>query len=424
MKSRVLLLSIIFAIVIPVGCSEDNPSKPVATNAGIQSELVDFQGCKTSKQRGIVPGVKPNQDCVEYSYDSEGTLRLVHINAGFNCCPGVIKADITIENDTIAIVEKESDPNCRCLCLFDISYRIENLPPSEYTITISELYLNQDDPPVEFSVDLSSRQSGRECFFRDHYPWQDSYSAGDPEGELIDYAGCKYDVTNISDLEVPGGLDCVQYLYSNTGILSLKHINAAFNCCPEEIITDISINNDTIRIAEDEKNGLCDCICLFDLQYELRNIEPGDYTIIFEEPYLCQGDRPLNFDIELPCLPNSCFCASRTCYPWETTYNEEDDLRRLSGMKEILDRLLKTSLSCNNQANCIALPYGAKPCGGPGKYVAASRTSENFPLLVPCLCIFNSFQDLVNRRYNYESDCSFVTKPEVECLEGHCKIVE
>ncbi len=423
MRFELLLLSAVIFLIIPAGCSEDNPSEPTGYSADPSGKLVDFQGCKTSKQAGSFPGVGSDQDCVRYSYDSEGNLRLDHINAGFNCCPGDITADISIRNDTIFIAEAESDPACRCLCLFDVSYLIENLSPGEYYIRITGLYLNEEDQPVEFSVDLESRPSGMECFHRDHYPWDTGYSYREPEGKLIDYSGCKGTVTGISDVEVPEGLDCVECFYSGSNVLSLKHLNAAFNCCPGEIISDIVVRNDSIIITEDETEGLCDCICLFDLEYEIINIPTGEYTVLIREPYLCEGDQPLSFSIQLPCLPNYCHCEFRTCYPWETNYSEEQDLKRLSRMERILEQLLASPV-CNSREDCIALPCGAKPCGGPGKYVAASRSSESFSILIPQLCIFNSFQDLVNHRYKYLSDCLFVTRPEVECRDGLCRIAD
>ncbi|MBD3178891.1 MAG: hypothetical protein GF417_04430 [Candidatus Latescibacteria bacterium] len=422
MKSKLLLLSLIFILIIPAGCSEKTPSEPGNYNSGPVAALVDYQGCKTEKKEGKYPEIASDRDCIEYSYDpDEQRLELIHINAGFNCCPGDISAHITISNDTITIAERESGQACKCLCLFDLSYQIENLPPSVYTIKVIQLYLQEGDQPLEFTVDLQARQSGKECLVRDHYPWDTGYYSEEPAGVMIDYSGCKSAITEISDVEVPGCLDCVLCLYTGN-TLTLKHLNAGFNCCPEELLADITVSNDTIRIVEIETEGLCDCNCLFDLEYEFSNIDPGEYTVIIEEPYRCPEDEPMVFELELPCLPNFCHCEKRSCYPWESSYSEDNDLQRMSEMEIAIYQML-TPPVCQSDGDCMALPYGDKPCGGPGKYVAASRSSEDFERLIPTLSVFNYFQDVVNRRYNYRSDCEYVERPAVECSGGFCRVV-
>ena len=135
--------------------------------------LLDYFGCKEFQKGTPMDGTPPDQDCIEYQYDGTGVLLLKHINAGFNCCPDDILADITIEDNIITIEEDESleSGGCPCLCLFDVYYRISNLPPGEYTIRINGLYLEEGDEILQFTVDLASSPSGIFCVYRDHYPW-------------------------------------------------------------------------------------------------------------------------------------------------------------------------------------------------------------------------------------------------------------
>ena len=44
-----------------------------------------------------------------------------HVNAVFNCCPGTIKSDLSVVGNTITIVETETDPQCKCICDYDLS---------------------------------------------------------------------------------------------------------------------------------------------------------------------------------------------------------------------------------------------------------------------------------------------------------------
>ncbi|MCK4943174.1 MAG: hypothetical protein KAS65_06345 [Candidatus Aminicenantes bacterium] len=138
--------------------------------------LVEYQGCK-EWTTGIETGtdVAKNQDCIEYAYDGQ-TLILKHVNAGFNCCPGEILADIDIVGNLITITENEQEAGCFCLCLFDLDFRIENLDPGEYTICIIEPYVQVGDEILEFTIQLTSGASGIFCLNRIYYPWGTSPS--------------------------------------------------------------------------------------------------------------------------------------------------------------------------------------------------------------------------------------------------------
>jgi len=136
--------------------------------------LLGYYGCKEFQKWSPTNDTPPDQDCIEYQYDGTSVLLLKHVNAGFNCCPDEILADITIEDNTVTIEEDESleiTGGCFCLCLFDVDYGISNLPSGEYTIRINGLYLEEGDEILEFTVDLASSPSGSFCVYRDHYPW-------------------------------------------------------------------------------------------------------------------------------------------------------------------------------------------------------------------------------------------------------------
>jgi hypothetical protein len=135
--------------------------------------LINYEGCKEFGKGGATDSIPPNQDCVAYQYDGAGVLLLRHVNAGFNCCPTEILAEVTIEDGIISIVEDESleGGGCFCLCLFDVDYSIDNLPSGEYTIRVYGMYLQEGDQILEFTVDLGSSPSGIHCVYRDHYPW-------------------------------------------------------------------------------------------------------------------------------------------------------------------------------------------------------------------------------------------------------------
>ncbi len=276
--------------------------------------LVDHTGCKTFQKSD---STSPNLDCVEYEYDGGSKLTLKHVNAGFNCCPGSIEADITIENSLITITESESYDSlgpCACLCLFDVDMEIINLPPGEYTIKVNELNLDEGDEILDFTISLSSSpSSGSHCVGRDHYPW------GYYQTAAVDFGECKTFQKVTPPDSMPPDQDCIEYQYDGQGFLSINHINAGFNCCPDELAAIISIEGNVITIEEVEYlyTGGCYCLCLFDLGYEITGLSPGEYTVKVIEPYKDPDDEPLEFNINLSSSPSSGqHCVYRSHYPW------------------------------------------------------------------------------------------------------------
>jgi hypothetical protein len=139
------------------------------------------------------------------------------------------------------------------------------------------------------------------------------------EGTLIEYTGCKDNADQDADASevAASNQDCLEYEYDpEKKTLFLTHINAAFNCCPHKIDAEIEFAGQAITLTEFEEGGLCDCNCLYDLKYQFRNIDPGQYTITVYEPYVRQGDTILQCDIDLDeALTGKC-CVTREYYPW------------------------------------------------------------------------------------------------------------
>jgi hypothetical protein len=64
------------------------------------------------------------------------------------------------------------------------------------------------------------------------------------------------------------------------GYLYVNHLNATFNCCPGTIGADILVEDNKIIIGEYESSGDCNCICPYDLSYEVGPLVEGKtYTI-------------------------------------------------------------------------------------------------------------------------------------------------
>jgi hypothetical protein len=152
-----------------LGGSEPNCPPPMAPPYG---NLVNIIDCY---ERGETR-VPPEEDCIEYNYDGTSTLLIRHINAGFNCCPLDIYSYISIAGNQITIYEYETFDTagpCPCMCLYEIYYEINNLPPGEYTIEIRGQCIWPDDDYLVYTTDLVSSPVGEYCLYRGYYPWEE-----------------------------------------------------------------------------------------------------------------------------------------------------------------------------------------------------------------------------------------------------------
>jgi len=135
-------------------------------------------------------------------------------------------------------------------------------------------------------------------------------------GYLADYSGCKEFVKTDGADTIPPTQDCIAYHYDGQGTLTLNHINAGFNCCPDSLNATFDLQNGLITIQQIEYGGVCDCNCLFDLTYVINLLPPGDYTIMVNEPYRHPEDPELIFEVDLNTADSGLYCVPRSYYPW------------------------------------------------------------------------------------------------------------
>ncbi len=314
----ILSIVLITAVLTATGCQNNDRSVIPVVSGDPSWSIVSFSSCKVFA--GITAaGRAGGRDCFAYSYDGDSTLSITHINAALNCAPGTITADIEFSENSITIGEREGDDAqwAHCLCLYDIEFEFTGVEPGACMIAFDEKY---DDSGVilEALVLLEPGLSDTICVERTAYPWAMGEEGGDPYGELSGDSGCKARTSFLEKETDPSGSSCISYVYDGNGLLFFDHVNAGFNCCQDMVYASISIDDGTITVSEgeDPEGGLCDCLCLFDLHFIVRNLEPGTWTIKFLEPYVGEGDEAIEFTVDLLIAPSGEHCVTRTRYPW------------------------------------------------------------------------------------------------------------
>jgi hypothetical protein len=195
--------------------------------------------------------------------------------------------------------------------------------PSDVVYLINYLFKNGPAPDPLWTGDCNGDElvDPADVVYLINYLFRNGPPPGPgPVGIMLGFDGCKDFQKAGGDADpTPPDQDCMEYLYDHaTGILLLKHVNGGFNCCPDEILADINIVGEVITIQESEslESGGCDCLCLFDVDYQISNLPPGEYTIIVHQLYLIEGDEMLQFTIDLASTPSGSYCVQRDHYPW------------------------------------------------------------------------------------------------------------
>lgn len=121
--------------------------------------------------------------------------------------------------------------------------------------------------------------------------------------------GCK----NSTKANPPLNMDCVVIDYGPSQTLAVRHYNTVFNCCPLEPFAEVVVDGNTINVME-YSNGQCDCMCVFDIFYEIPNIPAGEYTIVVSECWPPNTDH--TYTIDLSTTPYDSICIERNDYPY------------------------------------------------------------------------------------------------------------
>jgi len=82
------------------------------------------------------------------------------------------------------------------------------------------------------------------------------------------------------------------------GYYKFEHTNVSFNCClPAGLSANLTLSDDTLFLNEWETEpGNCRCMCLYDLRYEIKNLEEGNYVLCLMKDSVTRGALSLFFN--------------------------------------------------------------------------------------------------------------------------------
>ena len=100
-------------------------------------------------------------------------------------------------------------------------------------------------------------------------------------------------------------------------------------------------------------------------------------------------------------------------------FTEEGDRAQLAEMLREIDALIGDAVGASIE-DCRYVGLGSKPCGGPWEYIVYSVSSTDSTALAERLAAYEAFEDEMNRRYMYVSDCSVPNEPVLVYKDGRC----
>jgi len=114
----------------------NGPNRPPACEAGPRIVRSSHSDClfafEFAGEGDPYPGC--GKDIVEVTVEA-GTLRVVHRNATYNCCPDDIRVSLSTQGNRLTLTEEEIlTMPCHCLCCYDVQTEVAGLTPGPWLV--------------------------------------------------------------------------------------------------------------------------------------------------------------------------------------------------------------------------------------------------------------------------------------------------
>lgn len=96
--------------------------------------------------------------------------------------------------------------------------------------------------------------------------------------------------------------------------------------------------------------------------------------------------------------------------------------KKMQDLREEIDKLIASEI-CSDPSEWRISPLGAKPCGGPAKYIAYPKSKESE--ILSKIQKYTELQTAYNKAKNLVSDCKIVPPPSgIECKNGYAVLIQ
>ena len=107
----------------------------------------------------------------------------------------------------------------------------------------------------------------------------------------FNYVGCKDE----NAFEKSAYTEIIEFK-ADGNYLAIRHVDVYFNCCFDELITNVELDSTSIVFTEDETGPGCDCICKYDIECKIGPLEYGEYLFVLKRSTRIKSEFKLLFN--------------------------------------------------------------------------------------------------------------------------------
>lgn len=108
----------------------------------------------------------------------------------------------------------------------------------------------------------------------------DENSSGQITTRSVSNSGCKlYNNANETN-SITKEAETLTITAKKCGWLHVEHKNTLFNCCSDMISVEVLQDGNIVTVHENENDHSCNCICPFDVEFEIGTLENNTYTLV------------------------------------------------------------------------------------------------------------------------------------------------
>ncbi|MBE0646028.1 MAG: hypothetical protein IH600_18240 [Bacteroidetes bacterium] len=165
-----ILAAFLLAITLPA-CSTDGTGTEPEQASTIEATSLSVSRSEALTAANAVIPFASETSSFQYRYDTgSGDLHVRHANAAFKP-GGDISVGVRIEENIITVIERQHSAASGSLGLYDLDFVITNLPVRAYRVVVIEPYLQKDQDPLSFRMDLVENLAGSSTEARTQSPW-------------------------------------------------------------------------------------------------------------------------------------------------------------------------------------------------------------------------------------------------------------